>query len=163
MTGFDYAFLFVLGLSCLLGFWRGLLSEVFSLLGWLVALFVAWHLAGLVAPHLRGQVSSESLRWLLAFVLIFVASLLLLGLARMLLKGMLGAVGLSVIDRILGACFGALRALILALILVMAAGLTSLPHEEWWRESCFAPPLETVVIAGKPWLPLIIAKRIKYR
>lgn len=163
MTGFDYAFLFVLVLSCLLGFWRGLLSEIFSLLGWLAALFVAWHLAGLVAPHLRGLVSSESLRWLLAFVLIFVLSLLLLGLARMFLKGMLEAVGLSAIDRLLGASFGALRALILALILVMAAGLTSLPREEWWHESFFAPPLETVVIAGKPWLPVIIAKRIKYR
>lgn len=70
---------------------------------------------------------------------------------------------MSAIDRLLGGCFGLVRALILATLLVMGAGLTSLPKEEWWRESVFAPPLETVVIAGKPWLPVVIAKRIKYR
>lgn len=161
MTGFDYAFLCIAALSCLLGIWRGLLSEVFSLLGWLVALAAAWYGATPVATYLH--ISSESMRWLAAFALIFILALILLALTRTLLKGLLEAAGMSAIDRLLGGCFGLVRALILATLLVMGAGLTSLPKEEWWRESVFAPPLETVVIAGKPWLPVVIAKRIKYR
>lgn len=163
MTGFDYAFLGIAALSCLLGIWRGLLSEIFSLLGWLVALAAAWYGATMVAGFLHSQIGSESMRWLAAFALIFVIMLILLALIRTLLKGLLEAVGLSAVDRLLGGCFGLLRAVILATLLVLGAGLTSLPKEEWWHESAFAPPLETVVIAGKPWLPVAIAKRIKYR
>ena len=163
MTVFDYVFLCVLGLSCLLGLWRGLLMEVFSLLGWLVALVLAWQGARFGASFLHGASSSESLRWLMAFVLIFVLTLLVLALVQKSLKGLLTVVGMGVVDRLLGAVFGAIRALMLALVVVMAAGLTSLPRETWWRSSVFAPPLETAVIAGKHWLPEFIAKRIRYR
>jgi len=163
VTGFDYAFLTIAALSGLLGVWRGLLSEVFSLLGWLVALAAAWYCATPLAVLLHAQIANESMRWLAAFALVFLSVLIVLALLRRVLKGLLDAVGLSAIDRLLGACFGLLRALILAALIVLGAGLTSLPKENWWRESVFAPPLETVVIAGKPWLPAVIAKRIKYR
>jgi membrane protein required for colicin V production len=33
----------------------------------------------------------------------------------------------------------------------------------WWREAMLAHPLETAVIAAKPWLPAEVAKRIRYR
>lgn len=161
MTGFDYAFLGLATLSGLLGLWRGLLSEVFALVGWLVALATAWYGATPASGFL--PIASESMRWLAAFALIFISVLILLALIRMFLKSLLEAVGMTAVDRLLGGGFGLLRALILACLLVLGAGLTSLPKEVWWRESLFAPPLETVVIAGKPWLPEVIAKRIKYR
>ena len=37
LTAFDYAVLAVIGLSALRGAWRGLLSEIFGLIGWVVA------------------------------------------------------------------------------------------------------------------------------
>lgn len=163
MSGFDYAFLLIAALSCLLGIWRGLISEVFSLLGWLIALTIAWYGAAPLSGLLTSHVSSESMRWLACFALIFILMLIVLALLRTLLKGLLEAAGLSAVDRLLGACFGLVRAVILAVLLVMAAGLTSLPKEEWWREAVFAPPLETAVIALKPRLPVVIAKRIRYR
>jgi membrane protein required for colicin V production len=161
VTGFDYAFLGLAGLSVLVGVWRGLISEIFALLGWLIALVAAWFGASAAAGFL--PIESESLRWLAAFALIFIVVLIVLAMFRMVLKGLLAAAGLSVADRLLGGGFGLVRAVILALLLVLGAGLTSLPREAWWREAVFAPPLETVVIAGKPWLPAVIAKRIKYR
>ncbi len=161
MTGFDYAFLGMAVLSTLLGLWRGFVSEIFSLLGWLIALAAAWYAAAYVATFM--PITSDSLRWLAAFALVFTAVLITLAVLRMFLKGLLAAAGMSAVDRLLGGGFGLLRALILAVLLVLGAGLTSLPREEWWREAVFAPPLETVVIAGKPWLPAVIAKRIKYR
>src|SRR5260363_150106 len=41
MTGFDYAVLLIIGLSALRGLWRGLLAELFALIGWIAALILA--------------------------------------------------------------------------------------------------------------------------
>jgi membrane protein required for colicin V production len=45
----------------------------------------------------------------------------------------------------------------------MVAGMTPLPKADWWRDSTLALPLETAVIAAKPWLPAEAAKRIRFR
>lgn len=162
MSAFDYAFLGLLFLSVLLGLWRGLVSEVFSLLGWIVAVAVAWQMAGQVAPFLAGLVQAAWLRWPVAFVLVFIVLLIVLAVVRWILRSLLAASGMSPVDRLFGACFGAVRALIVALLFVAAAGMSNLPKEVWWREAVFAPPLETAVIAVKPWLPKELGQRIKY-
>jgi membrane protein required for colicin V production len=63
----------------------------------------------------------------------------------------------------LGALFGLARGVLLLLALVMLAGLTPLPRQSWWRQALFAPPLETAVVALKPWLPAALAQRLQYR
>lgn len=162
MTVFDHVFLLVLLLSVMLGLWRGLVSEIFIMGGWVVALFVAWKLA----PHceflLAGVVGAGWARWPVAFVAIFVLVLLTLAGVRFLLRGLLSISGLSLFDRLAGAGFGALRGVVLALLFVAGAGLSDLPKKQWWREAVFAPPLVTAVIAAKPWLPGELAKRLKY-
>lgn len=163
MTAFDYAFLGLLGLSLLLGVWRGLISEVFALASWIVALVAAWRLADFLAAFLVGQIHLPWARWLAAFLIVFVVVLLVLAVLRFTLRELLKVVGLNPLDRFLGAGFGVLRALVVAVLLVAAGGLTTLPKESWWSESVFAPPLETAVIAAKPWLPKELAVRIKYR
>lgn len=163
MTGFDYALLTLLGLSVLLGFWRGLVVEVFALFAWVLAVLAARLFAGSVAGLLSPWLSAPWLQLAAAAILIVVAVLIVLALIRMLLRELLAAVGLSLADRCLGACFGAVRALVLAVLIVGAAGLTSLPREPWWREARFAAPLETLVLAVRPWLPPELAGRIKYR
>ena len=50
MTAFDYAVLAVLGLSLLLGVWRGLASEVLALAAWIVAFLAGKMLAPEMAP-----------------------------------------------------------------------------------------------------------------
>jgi len=162
VTGFDYAFLGFLLFSVLLGLWRGLVSEVFALLGWVVAIAVSWQAATPVAPFLVAVVRVQWLRWPLAFVLVFVVLLILLAVLRWILRSLLSASGLSPVDRLLGGGFGAMRGLIVALLIVAAAGMSRLPKEPWWREAVFAPPLETAVIAAKPWLPKELGQRIKY-
>ena len=41
MTGLDYVLLGLVGLSALLGFWRGLLSEIIALGAWVLAFMAA--------------------------------------------------------------------------------------------------------------------------
>jgi membrane protein required for colicin V production len=48
------------------------------------------------------------------------------------------------------------------LIVVGAAGLTTLPREPFWREATLSGPLETAVVALKPYLPAPLAARVRY-
>jgi membrane protein required for colicin V production len=63
----------------------------------------------------------------------------------------------------LGAIFGIARGLLIVLLAVMLGGLTPLPKEPWWKHAVFAPPLETAVLAARPWLPAGMAQKIRYR
>jgi membrane protein required for colicin V production len=163
MTVFDYAVLAVIALSVGLGVWRGVVSEILALVAWVAAFFVARAEAPTVAPWLAEQIADPGIRMAAAYVLVTVGVLLLFWIGRMLLSLMLKAVGLGLLDRLLGACFGVLRGLVVVLAAVMVGGMTPLPAMLWWRDAMLAPPLETVVIALKPRLPADVAKRIRFR
>lgn len=163
MTAFDYAVLAVVGVSLLLGAWRGLFSEVLALLAWVVAFFAGRALAADVAPVFAGWMKDPALQYVAGFALIFIAVILVAGLLRLLVSRLLRAIGLGPLDRFLGALFGVVRGVAIVLIAVAIAGLTAVPHQPWWREATLAPPLETAVVAAKPWLPQAVAKRIRYR
>jgi membrane protein required for colicin V production len=47
-------------------------------------------------------------------------------------------------------------------VAVLAAGMTTLPREPVWREAALTGPLETAVIAAKPYLPRAVADRVKF-
>ena len=163
MTGFDYAVLAVVAASVLLGFWRGMVSEVLALAAWVAAFLAARIWAEPASALFAGMVSEPALRYAAGFAAVMVAVLIVFAVGRLLLKLMLRAAGLGFVDRMLGALFGVLRGLLIVLAVVLIAGMTALPRAEWWRQAILAPPLETAVIAAKPWLPVEIAKRIRYR
>ncbi len=163
MTAFDYAVLTVISASVLLGLWRGVVGEILALAAWIAAFLVALIVAEDVASLLSGRIAEPGMRLAAAYVLVFVGVFLVFAVARMLISLMLKAVGLGLPDRLLGAAFGVLRGVLVVLAAVLVAGMTPLPKAEWWRDAMLAPPLETVIIAAKPWLPADAAKRIRYR
>lgn len=163
MTAFDYAVLAVIAASVLLGLWRGVVSELLALVAWVVAFLVARAEASTVAAWLAGQIAEPGMRLAAAYVAVFVGVLLVFAIARMLISLMLKAVGLGLLDRLLGAAFGVLRGILVVWVAVLVAGMTPLPKADWWRDAMLAPPLEIAVIAAKPWLPPEAAKRIRYR
>lgn len=163
MTLFDYLVLGIIGISLLLGLWRGVVSEMLALAAWVLAFFAARLGSATVADWMKQSISDPMIRQGVAIVAIVITVLLLVALVRFLLRELLKAVGLGVTDRMLGAVFGVLRGVAIVLVLVLVGGLTSLPHQHWWQEAMLAPPLETAVIASKPWLPADLAKRIRYR
>ncbi len=163
MTAFDYAVLAVLAFSVVLGLWRGVVSEILALVAWLVAFFVARAQATEVANWLAAQIAEPALRLAAAYVLVVIAVLLVFAVLRLVLKFLIKAVGLGVLDRLLGGAFGALRGGLVVVVAVLVAGMTPLPTMEWWRAATLSPPLETAVLAAKPWLPADAAKRIRYR
>ena len=163
MTWFDYAVLAVIAASLLLGLWRGVVSEILAIAAWVLAFFVAREFALPVSEFYAGMLSDRSMQYLAGFATVFVGVLIVVGIARMVVSFLLRAVGLGLIDRMLGAVFGIARGVLVVLIAVMLGGLTPLPRESWWKNAVFAPPLETAVLAMKPWLPETMAKKIRYR
>lgn len=163
MTAFDYAVLAVILASVLLGLWRGVVSEILALTAWVVAFMVARAEASGVADWLGSQIAEPGMRLAAAYALIFVGVLLVFAVARLLISLMLKAVGLGLLDRMLGAAFGVLRGILVVFLAVLVAGMTPLPRADWWRDATLSPPLETAVMAAKPWLPPEAAKRIRFR
>ena len=162
MTQFDYAVLAIIGVSMLVGVWRGVVSELLALVAWVAAFVAAQEFASTVVPWLFKWISDPGLCLVAAYAGIFVAVLLCFAILRLLVSLMLSAVGLALADRFLGACFGALRGVLIVLVVVMLAGVTSIPEKNFWRDAVLAPPLETVIIAGKRWMPVEMASRVKF-
>jgi len=163
VTAFDYAVLAIVAASILLGAWRGLVSEVLALAAWVVALLAGRALAPEMAPVFGEWLQEPALRYAAAFIAIVVAVLVAAALLRLALSKLLRAIGLGPLDRFLGAVFGVARGVLVVLLCVLIGGLTVLPQQAWWRQAWLAPPLETAVLAAKPWLPAAVAKRIRYR
>jgi membrane protein required for colicin V production len=163
VTIFDYAVFGIIGASSLLGLWRGMISEVLALAAWIVAFIAARALGGEAATYFEGVVAEPALRYAAGFVAVLLFVLVSFAVARLVLSMILKAAGLALVDRLLGAGFGILRGVLIVLVGVLLAGMTALPKSQWWRNAWLAPPLETAVIAAKPWLPAEVAKRIQYR
>lgn len=162
MTWLDYAVLGVFAMSLVLGAWRGLVREVVSILGWVIAFLAANLLAGPLGPAMPQAIPSAELRVAAAYLIVFIVSLMVTSLAGLLLSKVVSAAGLGGIDRLLGAAFGALRGLLIVLAGALLAGLTSAPRQAWWRDSASGPLLAQAAGAAKPWLPQTLAARLRY-
>lgn len=161
-TAFDYAVMAVIALSALRGTWRGFLSEVFGLVGWIVAFLVACRFVGLVVPWIPANWPGGALtQWLIAFAVIVVGVILVAGVASAVLSRLVQATGLSGVDRSLGLLFGLARGVVLVLILVALAGLTELPKQAFWRDALLRPYAEQGVRELKPLLPEALAAYVR--
>lgn len=163
MTAFDFALLAIVGASVLLGAWRGVVSELLALGAWVAAFFAARHFGADAGRVLAKWIADPALSVAAGYAAVFFAVVLAFAVGRLVVSLMLRAVGLGLVDRLLGAAFGVARGAAIAFLVVLVGGMTALPKEPWWRDATFAPPLETAVIAAKPWLPADVAKRIRYR
>jgi membrane protein required for colicin V production len=160
MTWLDYAVLGVLALSIGWGLWRGLVREIMSLAGWVIAFLAANLFAAPLAEHL--PIARPEYRSLAAFVAIFLVTLIICTLGAVWLSKVLHAAGLGGLDRTLGALFGLLRALLVVLAAAIAAGFTSFPKSAAWKDSLAGDQLAAAASALKPWLPPAFAQRMKY-
>jgi membrane protein required for colicin V production len=145
----------------LIGLWRGVVYEVFSLLGWPLAFVLSKYCAPRLAAML--PVNTEATRTAMAYALVFIAALLVWAMLVWLLSRLIKAVGLGFVDGLLGALFGVLRGVLVVLALVWMAGMTHLPEQGFWRDAKFSSVAEEMALLTKLWLPDNIAQRIRYR
>ncbi len=168
-TWLDLVLLAIVCVSSLISLKRGFFREALSLLIWIFSLVAAVvfseHLAVFLKPYLATIVSSPSLLKVIAIALMFVLCLLVGGLCSLLLSQLIKLTGLSGTDRLLGMVFGALRGMLVILILlIIGQKMLPLAQEQWWQESILIPHflrLETwtvsMAIQLRDWLLPMVA------
>jgi membrane protein required for colicin V production len=156
----DLALAAVLLLSVLVGFMRGFVFELLSLLGWVAAWFAAQWFAPQVAAWLPVGAPGSALNLGAAFALTFIAALVLWTLAARLIRLLLHATPLSLVDRLLGALFGTLRGLVLLLALAVVVGLTPLAKSTAWQQSRGAHWLNAALHGLMPLLPPQLSRHL---
>ena len=161
MTIFDAAVIFVIALSTLFAFVRGVVRELIALIAWVVGIVAALAFTPVVGAWIP-EFGHPALRYLIAFALILICALVLGALIAYPLASVIRAAGLGFVDRFLGSIFGLARGLLLVLAFVLVAGLTPLPRADWWQNAALAPALVTLALAAKPWLPPQWAERLDY-
>ena len=158
MSAIDWICLGVLAASVLLGAWRGLLFEVLSIVGWVVAFFVARWGGEAVGAALPMGEASEPLRYAAGFVLVFIAVAFVCGMLATLARLAAKNLGMRPVDRVFGAAFGAARGLLVLLALAALVLMSPLREAAWWQASVSAHWLEIALVQLQPMLPASFGK-----
>lgn len=150
-------------LSMLLGAWRGLVYELMSLGGWVVAFFAARWLWPQLWPTLEVYLPSTwpaAWAYPLGFLILFVVlSFLWSALANM-VKKLIVLAGMRPVDRVFGAGFGLARAAVLLLGLTIVVQANGWHGSTWWQQSYAAPWLQAATAQLLPALPQSLGRWI---
>ena len=158
----DYILLLVIAISTLLSLWRGFVTEAISLLGWIVALWIAVVFFKDLAPLLQDWIDTPAIRDVTAFALLFVGTVLVAALVNFLAGQLVAKSGLTATDRALGMLFGIARGVVIVAVMVLLAGLTTLPQDPWWREALLLGHFQDMALWLRSFLPANIAENIHY-
>lgn len=160
LSAYDWIALLVLLLSMGVGLLRGVIREIASLGAWLGAFLAARQFSDMLAAHFAHTLENSALRLSLAFIVIFVVTLVLIGLLGQLLARAARKVGLSVLDRLLGAGFGLLRGCLILVVLVLLAASLGVNEQRDWKQAWSTPWMERMAAYALPILPVGLASRI---
>ena len=162
MTIFDYLVLCILVSSVVISTMRGLVKEILSLLGWVVAFVVANAYGARLAPLLPSMIPGEAVRLMVAFAALFLGARILMGLVTLAFDAVVKASGLSLADRGLGGLFGLGRGIVIVLAAVILCGMTSIPQQAFWKNALLSPIAETGARTIKPFLPAALAQHVQF-
>ncbi len=160
MTWVDYCLLFVFALSVVVGIWRGLTREIFSLLTWAVAFAAALLFSDMMAVRLESKIADPALRNAAANAIVFFGALVLGAVISHFIVVAVRDSRFSPADRTLGGGLGLIRAVIIISLFVLISGQMGASEKRWWRDSqlisAFAPlarGFETII--PERWLALL--------
>lgn len=162
MTLLDLVVLLVLVLTVVRGLMRGMIDTLFSLAAWLLAFMLGKWGASIMAPLLPIGMENPGIRYFAGFAVVFLVVLigvLLLGHA---LATLVKAVGLGGADRVLGGVLGLAKGLAILVGFTLAAGLTSLPRTDFWKQAMLSGSLRAMAQRALPLLPADVAKYVRF-
>ncbi|MFA6231956.1 MAG: CvpA family protein [Rhodanobacter sp.] len=142
MNWTDGVILGILGLSVLIGLWRGLVAELLSLVIWVAAFWVAVTFGPVLSTHLEHTISLPLARNGVAYGICFFGVLLIGAVVRFLTRKLIWSSGLTGIDRLFGVVFGFVRGALVVTLIVLLVGLTALTRESWWQQSVLLPQFQ---------------------
>ncbi|NBD21797.1 CvpA family protein [Aquabacterium fontiphilum] len=149
----DWVLLGSLVFSVLVGAWRGLVTEVLALLGWVVAYLAARLFGDTVAAFLPIGEAGSMLNAVAGMVVAFVLAWVSWSALTWLVSRLVRASVLSAPDRVLGAGFGLLRGLVMALLVCVLVSMTPLARLDVWQASVGVAWLQAALVEMRPMLP----------
>ncbi|MCY7354418.1 MAG: CvpA family protein [Lysobacter sp.] len=161
MTATDLLLLAVVVASALFGLMRGFVGVLVSIVAWVLAGWIAFHFGAELAQWFSAGAEPGARHLFAGYGLSFIGVLLFVGLVGWMLRRMIHAVGLSGLDRALGFTFGVLRGGVIACVMVLLMGFTSMPREPGWQQSQIVPLLIPGAMWLSNWLPPWAAERIQ--
>lgn len=138
MTQVDNLILAVIAISSAFGVRRGFIKEIMSLLSWIAALLVSRVYSGSLASTLENLIDNPSVRYVIAFSVLFVVIIMLGTLLNHFMSKLLVVTGLKTIDRLLGAVFGVARGTVIILVFLFVLNVF-VSESEWWQQSTLIP------------------------
>jgi membrane protein required for colicin V production len=91
-----------------------------------------------------------------------VLSLIVSGVVNFFAVKLVQRTGLTRMDRFMGLLFGFARGILIVSILVLMAGLTTLPREPWWNDSFFLFRFQAIAEGIKTLLPDNVAESFRF-
>lgn len=163
MNSFDLLIIGILAIFAAIGAWRGLLSELISMLTWVLSVLLAWLYAAPLSRFFKGLIEDAALRQLAAFALIFMLVFVLGLVASWLIHKYFPAKrAFRIANTALGGLVGAARGGVVVIVVFLVAGLTPFPQRDWWRESAIAPVFERAAVYVAGYIPRDIAQHLRY-
>jgi membrane protein required for colicin V production len=153
MNTFDLVLLALTVISVVLGLWRGVIRESFSVLAWLAGFPIANYFASYVRHWLDLSDTSPAVAYMLAWVFVFVLVWLVCHVISAALSSVLSVVGLGLFNRLLGAVFGLTRAALALMVFAILVGLTPAASYPLWQSSWVIQLAQKGIEFFKPFLP----------
>jgi len=139
MNILDIIFLVLIGASVLYSLIRGLIREIFSFLAIILGFFGASYGYSGVAEWLKGWVQQETVAQILGFAVLFLLVALGVSFLGRLLSKVIHKGGLGWADRMGGAAFGFLKAILLIAIILLVLTAFLPPKTKLLLESKISP------------------------
>ncbi|NOQ94089.1 MAG: CvpA family protein [Methylophaga sp.] len=162
MVWVDYLIIGIILLSSGISIIRGFIKEVLSLASWALSFWVALMFYPHVATLLADYIVTPSIRLFTAFTALFLVTLILGALVNHLISQIVEKTGLTGTDRALGIIFGLVRGVAIVALLVLLAGATPMPDDDWWQNSLLLEHFEKLAIWVRNFLPTDIAEYIHF-
>jgi len=162
MSLLDLIVLLVLVLAVVRGLMRGMIDTLFSLVAWILAFVLSKWGAVWVAPLLPIGVESTGIRYFAGFAVIFLVVLIGVLLLGHGLATLVKAVGLGSVDKVLGGVLGLAKGLVILTGFTLAAGLTSLPRTDFWKQAMLSGSLQAMAQRALPLVPKDVAKYVRF-
>jgi membrane protein required for colicin V production len=157
MTIFDYVIIFITSTCCLFSFYKGMVREIFSLLGYLVGYVLSIDYYEEVTSILQSMLSKEIMVRISEFSIVFTIVKILVALfifftikfsfdifGRLIRRSVGGSIAISFPDRIGGGALGILKGFVIVAIMMFPLSLFRGGYERVTQGSIITPYLEKV-------------------
>ncbi|MES9971951.1 MAG: CvpA family protein [Candidatus Thiodiazotropha sp.] len=162
MLWIDILIIAIIALSALISLIRGFAQEAISLATWIAAFTLAWLFFRPLAAELESWIDVQSIRLGVAYGIILIVVLILGALVNHFMKVLVNTTGLTGTDRLIGVFFGVARGAVVVAVLILLAGLTPFPKDNWWQASQLIPYFKEIALWLQGYLPDDIAANFQY-